>query len=1133
VNNLCSHGFGCINLQGSYTCLPSVSLLQPVVPNVLANMSGGDIVQFRLSFQTSRLFSSLSSLVDEKYMMAVFYGPASAPSTFSVNSLSLNLISGSSTTYDGSFESTPGYGTNLAVQIQWTLASTWTPGAFFDRSGYITTTDTFRYPSPTLTSLSLRLNSSSDTLISEDGEFAYVNAPPTGSSNWVTFSGFNFGLFPQQVSIFYASLAGTRFPCVTTPDPTVVNGPTGSVLLSSIICRTATNEPAAEYFFFVEVAGQTSVPGVDKLIFPTVPMITAVSGCEPCPDEVTITCNCPTSGGIRITITGDNFGLNMEVEIASLSCLSPSLIRFDQLSCLLPAGTGASVSVTVLIRISMDEVLRSAAVYKIGYAPPVVTGVFHSNCVGQSGSALALVDCPRAGGGTLTITGQNLGINGAVVLVGSGLCGNLLHVLASTQVQCTLPPGIATYLGVIFIQSGGRLSLDDATVSYVQCTAGTYQRGAEQTCQRCDAGSITATSGQYSCSQCSSGTKSNTNLDSCIDCLVGQWSDAGATVCSDCMPGSFASAPRSIACLDCPAGSFQSLSAASSCTNCQYGKFQQSVGRSFCELCSEGSYTSSSTTLLSCALCSAGRFQNAREATFCVDCQAGRHQNITGLSFCESCEAGKYSATTATVNCLSCDAGRFQGADGRTGCDSCPSGKSQLSFGTTMCSDCDVGSYSASPASLVCVTCEAGRSQPLAGQTLCDNCAYGKYKGISSTAVCSDCATGKYTSAATTLFVCADCEPGKYQPTVGSTGCSLCDVGTYQNITGQSSCDGCAAGRFAGGAGMPVCLVCEAGKMQALFSQSVCVNCEYGKFKQFASNAFCEVCPLGTYTDADTTLFSCADCPAGTYYQNVVGTTCELCPVGKYNSEFAQTICSECETGRFTATLASLGCLDCAAGSYQELIGQSVCEACQFGKSKGSASTEMCSDCPAGKYTSPGTTLFVCADCEVGKIQPSPSSMDCILCIEGTYQSSPGQTVCQLCDRGKYAAITGVSACVFCDVGTFQNLSGQSNCPSCPRNAQNQFIDGTPEFKSCECSPSFYSVPFGNWLDFQSLDSSAYDVYREVYVISNTAPVFDANEYLGFWCATCPQGADCRSSGVTMNNVQALPDYFIGKCLSR
>ena len=578
ANSPCTSGFDCLNLMSSYTCLPSVTL-DPGSPTVLVNMSGGDLVRFQLSFQDGGFFSSLTNLIDGKYYLNISYGPASGPSIFAANNLSLTLNPSSSNSYDGTFQTSSGYGADLHVQLQWTLASNWNPGASFSRTGYIASNETFRYPSPSLTLSSLRSNSSS--LVLTSGNLSYVNVPSDGKSYWVTFSGSNFGQFPDQVSVSYknSSLSGTTFPCATSSDPTVVNGPVGSVLPSSIVCRTATAEPSGEYFITVVVAGQTSMAGLDKLIFPTIPLISSVSGCESCADEdePTHTCNCRTSGGVNITITGSNFGQGMEAYVASLPCLNPILLATNQLTCNLPAGTGKNVALTVLIRTTVNDVLQSPNEYIISYAAPVITIVTHSNCQPSTSSTLNLVDCPRAGGGKLTITGQNFGSTGVVVLVGSEICGNLVHVPSSNQaeiVQCTLPSGIATNLGLIFIQSGGSLSAGDATVSYVQCDPGTFQNGLD-----------------------------------CSSCEVGRYS---ATIAA-------------VACVTCEAGKTQSLSGQTVCSICDYGKSKSSASTETCSDCEAGKYTSTATTLFVCADCEVGKVQPAVGSTGCVLCATGRY----------------------------------------------------------------------------------------------------------------------------------------------------------------------------------------------------------------------------------------------------------------------------------------------------------------------------------------------------------------------------------------------------------------------------------------------------------------------------------------------------------------------------
>jgi len=159
------------------------------------------------------------------------------------------------------------------------------------------------------------------------------------------------------------------------------------------------------------------------------------------------------------------------------------------------------------------------------------------------------------------------------------------------------------------------------------------------------------------------------------------------------------------------------------------------------------------------------------------------------------------------------------------------------------------------------------------------------------------------------------------------------------------------------------------------------------------------------------------------------------------------------------------------------------------------------------------------------------SSSDCILCDPGKYQTNSAHTFCQLCDRGKYSDLAGFSICSLCKAGTFQNVSGETSCPSCSRNSQNPTqlnSSSALDLLSCECSPLYYAIPVDKLLVFQSIDSISYNVYIEEYVAFDPVPDFDPNMYLGFWCAKCPEGADCNSPGTTLTNVQAAQGFFPG-----
>ena len=109
---------------------------------------------------------------------------------------------------------------------------------------------------------------------------------------------------------------------------------------------------------------------------------------------------------------------------------------------------------------------ESNPVNMVTYVYPRISRLEHSDCETESDNIL--VNCPRSGGGILTVTGTDFGLDGAVILVGASICEISNHV-SDTEVQCVLPAGFQMNIGVIFIQSGGATSNDDAFVSWVPC----------------------------------------------------------------------------------------------------------------------------------------------------------------------------------------------------------------------------------------------------------------------------------------------------------------------------------------------------------------------------------------------------------------------------------------------------------------------------------------------------------------------------------------------------------------------------------------------------------------------------------------------------------------------------------------
>ena len=108
--------------------------------------------------------------------------------------------------------------------------------------------------------------------------------------------------------------------------------------------------------------------------------------------------------------------------------------------------------------------------------------------------------------------------------------------------------------------------------------------------------------------------------------------------------------------------------------------------------------------------------------------------------------------------------------------------------------------------------------------------------------------------------------------------------------------------------------------------------------------------------------------------------------------------------------------------------------------------------------------------------------------------------------------------CVCCGI-----QEGQASCRTCPVAAT-----ATSDHTSCECLSTYYAIPFEDILIFEEVDKDGYETYHAKYIEAVPAPSFDPNEQVGFFCAACPEGANCIVQGTTIHNVSALDDYFLG-----
>ena len=187
--------------------------------------------------------------------------------------------------------------------------------------------------------------------------------------------------------------------------------------------------------------------------------------------------------------------------------LRPLFLFLFHYSDMLNLNTGVNVDVTVSLFIGdADEAAFVSTAALLSYAQPNITSLSHDDCEGQSEpeNSKYLVNCPRAGQGTLTITGTDFGADFAVVLIGSNVCENVVHNRNHTELECVLPAGVTADNGVILIQNGGSMSRNQATVSYVQCQPGTFQPSDNITCRECPPGKISEVESQTKCVECSS-----------------------------------------------------------------------------------------------------------------------------------------------------------------------------------------------------------------------------------------------------------------------------------------------------------------------------------------------------------------------------------------------------------------------------------------------------------------------------------------------------------------------------------------------------------------------------------------------------------------------------------------------------
>lgn len=292
----------------------------------------------------------------------------------------------------------PGVGANLAPVVT-ALGIASRPGA-----------DRLHRPAPALHPGTLRL----DPLGA--GALALMGTRSSGED--VYFDASHVGADPTALVVTYGP---PEQPDLHTCEAVDVDGTT-------VRCRTAFGS-GGPHVFSVRTPGGAVGTGTDEFTYPAAPVLTSVGGCL---DAGSSTTQCPTRGGLTLTLQGSDFGPDAEVRVGSAACTGVEHAGAGTLTCTLPPGVGDA-------QVTIEEGSLRSNSMGLHYAPPVVTAV--SGCAVDTGNTTS--GCPTEGGVTIVVDGENFGPSGANVLIGSSSCSSVQHwpEAPHERLSCQLPAG--------------------------------------------------------------------------------------------------------------------------------------------------------------------------------------------------------------------------------------------------------------------------------------------------------------------------------------------------------------------------------------------------------------------------------------------------------------------------------------------------------------------------------------------------------------------------------------------------------------------------------------------------------------------------------------------------------------------
>jgi hypothetical protein len=441
----------------------------------------------------------------------------------------------------------------------------------------------------------------------------------------------------------------------------------GRVRASGVVCDLQAGEGQG-LSLLMEVGGVASLRSADTLDYPDPPKVYAVSGCQPAPGESAATAQCPTQGGLTLTVVGASLAEPLQITVDGRECALPTPVPGAQpgsaVTCRLPEGAGARKAV-VAVRGSV----MSAPALLLSYRLPVLDSVTVLSGCEQSGPT-AVTECRRTGGAQLVIDGDQFGPGAPRIVIGGAPCRSVVALVPHRRALCTAPAGTLPGRSVMLVQAGGRFSDGGAApllVSYSQCRPGTFESGLA--CPNCSAGRYTGGLG----------------LSQCVACAPGSFARAGEGACTLCPPGRVQSRSEQGGCDVCPGGSFSDASGGVTCAPC-FGGTAAAAGSGTCAACSPGFF--SQDLAANCTACGRGTFASGQRSRECVRAPPGTFAGDNATVRASNCRPGTFQPSEAAEACEACDRGRFSDAFGMQLCEVCAEGRYADDRGLDVCRAC-------------------------------------------------------------------------------------------------------------------------------------------------------------------------------------------------------------------------------------------------------------------------------------------------------------------------------------------------------------------------------------------------------------------------------------------------------------